>query len=324
MKLNQTIFRWLLSAHVKNKLSILIYHRVRENVDALTPYDLGVNAFERQMKLISRYFDVVTVSEGIRKIRENDISRPTVAITFDDGYVEQYDIALPILNKYGLKASFYVTTGYFDGGMMWNDYVVESFRNIDSGNKNSIDLTEIGFGCHSVSSITEKRLTLNKLLIFLKRMHPSKRDEAVDIITSIMGGRSEANLMLSQQQIRNMANAGMEIGCHTKMHPILTSLSDNEVIDEIAGSKAILEEILEKPVHYFAYPNGKPYEDYMPEHIEIVKDLGFYGALSTAKGVATGESDFFQLPRFTPWDDGQFKFMLRLIGNYSETEPLIV
>ena len=65
----------------------------------------------------------------------------------------------------------------------------------------------------------------------------------------------------------------------------------------------------------FAYPNGQPGHDYRHEHVALVHDLGFDGAVSTAWGVARAGADIFQIPRFTPWDRSDLRFELRMIGN---------
>jgi hypothetical protein len=67
-----------------------------------------------------------------------------------------------------------------------------------------------------------------------------------------------------------------------------------------------LENLLDEPVTRFAYPNGKPGEDYSPSSVQIAKDLGFEAAVSTAWGASNAQTDLFQIPRFTPWDTGRW------------------
>jgi hypothetical protein len=93
---------------------------------------------------------------------------------------------------------------------------------------------------------------------------------------------------------------------------------------EIADGKHRLEEIIGAPVTLFAYPNGKPGQDYAAEHVRMVREAGFSAAVSTAAGVAAEGSDLFQLPRFTPWDRKPAAFALRLLLNRRNAAPLIV
>ena len=121
--------------------------------------------------------------------------------------------------------------------------------------------------------------------------------------------------MMSSGQVRALRRAGMQIGAHTRTHPILARSEKHEAVAEIEGSKHDLEALLGEPVTLFAYPNGKPGADYSARHAEMVRRAGFVAALSTAAGAASAGSDRFQLPRFTPWDREPLRFGLRMIAN---------
>ncbi len=121
--------------------------------------------------------------------------------------------------------------------------------------------------------------------------------------------------MMTTEQVIEMRRAGMQIGAHTVMHPILAKLESNDVRKEISGSKQFLESILEEEISLFAYPNGKPNLDFQIRDTTIVKELGFKAAVTTAWGIGKTDSDLMQLPRFTPWDKTCFLFGARLIKN---------
>ena len=105
----------------------------------------------------------------------------------------------------------------------------------------------------------------------------------------------------------------MEIGAHTMTHPILRALTEQAAAAEIGGSRAALEAITGKPVRAFAYPNGRPGDDYTERDRNLVASLGFDFASSTRWGAATRESDVYQLPRFTPWDRTPARWLARLL-----------
>jgi peptidoglycan/xylan/chitin deacetylase (PgdA/CDA1 family) len=121
--------------------------------------------------------------------------------------------------------------------------------------------------------------------------------------------------MMTSGELRQLSQAGMCIGAHTINHPILSRISADEAWQEIQGSKDVLVDILREPVSVFAYPNGKPGTDYLPEHVQMVRDAGFSAAVSTVWGTANGQQDRYQLPRFTPWDRSKTKFGLRMARN---------
>jgi hypothetical protein len=81
----------------------------------------------------------------------------------------------------------------------------------------------------------------------------------------------------------------------------------------------VLEALVGEPIALFAYPNGKPRQDYAGAHVELVRTAGFDAACSTAWGVASRSSDVFQIPRFTPWDREAWRFGLRLAQNLRRT-----
>ena len=107
----------------------------------------------------------------------------------------------------------------------------------------------------------------------------------------------------------------MGIGGHTVNHPILASVDAGGARAEIADGKQALEAMIGAPVPLFAYPNGKPGADYRAEHVQMVRELGFEGAVSTAWGACKGTPDVFQLPRFSPWDRTPLKFAARMARN---------
>ena len=121
--------------------------------------------------------------------------------------------------------------------------------------------------------------------------------------------------MMREDQVRELHAAGMEVGAHTVTHPILLNTAPDAARHEIVESGRRLAEILRQPIDLFAYPNGKPSVDYSAEHVAMVRDAGYATAVSTGWGVATAQSDRFQLPRFTPWDRTPGRFALRLIRN---------
>ncbi|HND98622.1 MAG TPA: polysaccharide deacetylase family protein, partial [Plasticicumulans sp.] len=123
------------------------------------------------------------------------------------------------------------------------------------------------------------------------------------------------DLMMTHAQLRTLHGAGMEIGGHTVSHPILTRTPAAVARAEIAGGRAGLEALIDAPVRSFAYPNGKPGADYGPEHVAMVRELGFDCAVVTSHGVSVAATDPYQLARFTPWDRSESRFQLRMLRN---------
>jgi peptidoglycan/xylan/chitin deacetylase (PgdA/CDA1 family) len=120
--------------------------------------------------------------------------------------------------------------------------------------------------------------------------------------------------------LRIMQQAGIEIGAHTVSHPILSRLEPAEARREIEESRAQLADIVRAPVLTFAYPNGRPLQDYAAEHVRVVRGAGFALAVSTAWGAMRGSCDVFQVPRIAPWDSSAPAFGARLLRAYAQAD----
>ena len=109
-----------------NKVVILIFHRVLRTPDPIFPNELDANRFNQIMVWIKSWFNVVSLDAAVKAIKEKNIPRRTAVITFDDGYADNHDVALPILKKHGLPATFFIATGFVDGGRMRNETIIVS------------------------------------------------------------------------------------------------------------------------------------------------------------------------------------------------------
>lgn len=290
------------------KLQILLYHRVLKEPDPLRPWEIDRYQFDEQMQALSNYYQILPLSEAMQLLQKKALPPQAVCITFDDGYEDNVSVALPILQKLNIPATFFIATGFLDGDIMWNDQVIESIRQHQD---EALNLTERGLSIYATKSIQDKNQSIQLIINAIKHKSSIERTQIVQSIAKITDARFEA-LMMNQNGVRTLAEAGMEIGAHTVTHPILKSLSLKEAEAEILNSKETLESILGQSIRYFAYPNGYPSRDYGLEHCRMLKRIGFKNGFSTWWGAADADMDPFQMPRFTPWDRSTLRFMLRL------------
>jgi peptidoglycan/xylan/chitin deacetylase (PgdA/CDA1 family) len=306
----------------RGRLSILIFHRVLPEPDAIFPDVLDAREFESRMRWVRNWFNVVPLTPAVSMLAKGTLPSRAMAITFDDGYADNEEIAAPILKRLGMSATFFVSTGFLDGDCMWNDRVIEAIRACKA---NELDLSAIDLGQHSLRSTDERRGAIDSLLKRAKHMEPARRREVCDAIVEAARTGPPPRLMMSPQQVRNLHHThGMEVGAHTITHPILSRLDPDAARSEIRGSKERLEEIVSNRIELFAYPNGVPGQDYVHEHVAMVEDCGFNGAVSTAWGAGSKKSDRFQLPRFTPWDRTSLRYGARLLANLRRSEEATV
>ncbi len=306
------LVRCLSPAGAQGRLSILIFHRVLREADPLFPGEFDAARFDAMLAWVTRLFDVLPLDHALARARSGDLPARAAAITFDDGYADNHDEALPILEKHGVSATFFIATDFLDGGRMWNDTVIAAVRNAPG---EVIDLEPLGMGRVRVGSVAEKRAAIHALLPALKYLPDDERRARVAAIAELSGSALPDDLMMTSAQVRALRSRGMVVGAHTCSHPILASLGAAEARREIAQGRARLEEILGERVGLFAYPNGKPGKDYLPEHVDMIRALGFDAAVSTAWGALRRDSDPFQLPRFTPWDRTPLRFGYRMMRN---------
>ena len=127
----------------RGRLSILIFHRVLAEPDRLFPEIPTAESFETCMRWVRGWFNVLPLTEAVDRLYAGTIPSRALAITFDDGYADNEVLAAPILNRLGMSATFFVSTGFLERGCMWNDRVIEAIR--ASANA-EIDLHQLGLG----------------------------------------------------------------------------------------------------------------------------------------------------------------------------------
>lgn len=301
----------------RGRLSVLVFHRVLAEPDPLFPDEPDACRFDEIMAWIKGWFRVLPLDEAVERLRREDLPARAAAVTFDDGYADNLIQALPVLQKHGLHATFFIATGFLDGGRMWNDTLIETVRRTAAA---AIDAGFLGLGELPLQSVADKRAALGRLLPTVKHLPAGRRAEAVARLAELGAAGLPQDLMLTASQVRALRAAGMGIGAHTVNHPILATLDAAAARREIADSRDFLQGLLREPVGLFAYPNGRRGSDYTAMHRDMVHSLGFRGAFSTHWGVACASCDPYQLPRFTPWDRQRWRYGFRLFLNYCRQE----
>jgi len=210
----------VLGTRGRQRLTVLIYHRVLAEPDPMFTRELVAPEFEWQMKLLANHFNPMSLEAALAALAGNSLPERAVCVTFDDGYSDNEQVAMPILKRCGVPATVFVATDYLNGGMMWNDTVCEAIRVI---NEEVIDLTNFGLGIVKVGSIQDKRLAVASIVSEIKHWDNSKRSDTAQGIKSFAGSM-RSGLMMTDEQVRNLYRNGVEVGAHTKSHPILAKI----------------------------------------------------------------------------------------------------
>jgi peptidoglycan/xylan/chitin deacetylase (PgdA/CDA1 family) len=280
------------------------------------PGELHAARFEATLSWLRRWFNVLPLDEAVRRLSEGTLPARAAAISFDDGYADNLTVAAPILQRAGLPATFFIATGYLDGGRMWNDGLIEAVR------RSPLDtLTTSQWGEFSLFDWRARGVAAQRLIDQIKYLEPADRERAVVEVARAAQTTLPTDLMMSSDQVRQMHKLGFTIGAHTVSHPILARIPLDVARGEIAAGRDTLERLIDARVALFAYPNGKPGRDYLPGHVAMVRELGFDAAVSTAWGASARGDDVYQLRRFTPWDAGRLRFGIRLAKNLAQPAP---
>ncbi len=303
------------------RLSIFYFHRVPELPDPLLPLEPDARTFDRMLGWISSQFRVLDPLEACERLYDGTLpSRPAI-LSFDDGYRDNFTIALPILERHGMRAVFFVATGYLEGDMMFNDRVIEAVR----GCRRDSLVVPIGSEDEGATAQelplrddSQRRAAIDRLLRHVKHLEPGERLDhvrAIERAADTHRGSRLLPMMMNADQVAGLKRAGMQVGGHTRTHPILVKLDDEQARTEIGGGLADLAAITgEKPV-LFAYPNGRRDSDYDERHARMAGLEGVQYAFTTHPGTASVSSPRHELPRFTPWDRTSFRFRFRSLLN---------
>lgn len=293
----------------------MIFHRVMLSRDDMSPWEPDAARFDQILSWVGNWFQVLPLDQAIRAMREGRLPPRAMAITFDDGYADNHDVALPVLRKHGMSATFFIATGFLNGGRMWNDSIIEALRLTPLRELDLRDVGDPALGCLPTQTIEDRRAAAGRIIRAVKYLPPEPRLRVVETIADRAQCDLPTDLMMNTAKLRSLRSAGMGIGAHTVSHPILARLDSEAARTEIERGRCDLEEQLGERVSLFAYPNGKPQEDYTPRCVGLVKELGFEAAVTTAPGAMRSSTDPWQIPRFTPWDIARWRFGARLVTN---------
>jgi peptidoglycan/xylan/chitin deacetylase (PgdA/CDA1 family) len=293
----------------QGSLLVLIYHRVLPEPDPLLPGEPDATTFASQLDVIGRLFNVLPLAEAVRRLRAGELPPRTACITFDDGYSNNCEVALPILKSRAMPATVFVAPGFLSGGRMFNDTVIEALRRASG----ELDLSREGFGRHALQDDAARVRAIASILPVIKYLPQAERVRRADAIAERVGAELPDDLMMTEEQVRRLHRGGVGIGAHTVNHPILANVDDATARQEIFESKAWLADMIGAPVTTFAYPNGGPAKDYTARDVALAREAGFELAVSTAWGSATAATDPLQVPRIAPWDRTAVRFGLRMV-----------
>ncbi len=295
---------------------VLLYHRV---IDLPTdPQLLAVTPdhFDSQLAYIKENHRVLSVEEFDHYlVGQQRFPRNSVFITFDDGYADNHVIARPILEKHGLQALFYVSSAYIGSGReyWWDEVERLILRNPALPPSFEFRVKDLVLEWNAKETIPMGALQeeYEALLITLRGMKSQERDDVLTDLRKRLGSPEAraTHLPMTVDELRAFArSSSVVIGAHTRLHPSLARLDEDDQREEVFGSRADLEAMLDIPVTRFAYPFGTP-SDFNDITIRSVEEAGFIHAAANNPGIAHARSPRFAFDRtlVRDWDVTEFR-----------------
>lgn len=289
---------------------ILYYHRVNDEGDPFFPAT-PTRVFDEQIRHVAAHYKVVPLSELLDRLN-NGSPEPIVAVTFDDGYRDNYTHALPILERYGVSATIFLTTGSLDTREpLWFERLAGA---VQRTSREFLDV-ELDVPRRFYFRSVEERLRSNDgIFSILRRLTDAERRIELERIIAKLGAPDLADRrdrMLRWDEARSMTTRGITFGGHTVDHPFLSKLDASGLDWEVSECRRRIEEELQRPVRYFAYPNGRE-EDFNAGNKDALRAAGYEAALSTIWGVNRRSTDRWELRRGQPWENDPAVFAYKL------------
>lgn len=277
------------------KYMILCYHRV--GTEGIPYYcTLHVAQFEMQMKFLREHFRVLSLGQLCDELKNPRAEGNGVAITFDDGYSDLHTYALPILRKYEIPATVYLTADCIETGeVAWYDRI---FLALQVAAGEALELPFAG-GLRVELGTPQQRIADGAQIVSILRRTPAAERirfcEALEHLVNLPAEKLSGR-MLTWQQVYEMRSAGIFFGSHTLSHPVLSQLPIEDVHKELRESRTILQQRLGEPVLDFAFPFGKP-EDCGPVAEAAAARCGYRSAVTTTWGINTPGANMHALRR---------------------------
>jgi peptidoglycan/xylan/chitin deacetylase (PgdA/CDA1 family) len=301
------ILRLLTRVRQEHPCIILLYHRIVDensrylNKSAVVHHH--IKDFKREIPYFKRNFQILSMDEVVSHMKlGKGFRRPSMAITFDDGYLDNYTLAYPILKKHRVPATIYLTTGFIGTpDKIWTEQIGLALLETKKDYFNCSSILEDK--TISIKTKGEKEQAYSKISKALKLRPDDERRELLQKllerleVNEKLGRHFGERVMLNWDEVQEMRKDGITIGSHSHTHPILSRMPIQKAKDEILNSKKVVEKNVNIEVKHFSFPNGRE-EDFSEELRDYCREIGFESTCSVIYGANdASEGNVFALKR---------------------------
>ena len=297
------------------KSFVLMYHRITEL--EIDPWDLAVSPenFEEQLIALKKTYNVISLDELVEAKKNKKLKNGTVAITFDDGYKDNYTAAYPILIKHQVPATFFISSAYIENQKeFWWDKLIRLIFT-ESNLPERLELKTIGKHWNIQQDTFDEKVRLDfffDVWSSLVEVHPNLRDQGLSEIEFWSNHDKNIrpdHLPMSKAELIEMSQHPLiSIEAHTNNHAALSYLNKDSQREEIQNGKLWLEQVLNKSITGLSYPNGSYNED----TISLMEEIGFEYACTTEELRNSSYISDHKLPRFQVRDWNKEDFINKL------------
>jgi len=283
----------------RNSLTILAYHRINDSYSGPDGMSISCKDFENQILHLKKNYNLISLEQAVDCIKSHkQLPENSVAVTFDDGYKDNYTQALSILKKYSVPVTIFLSVGAIEENKpIWFDVVANSF---DITKQKFIDLSKFNLKKYTLISEDNRFLAKNETISFAKKLQKYDRENLIEYLLNELEVErkdiSSDGEMLNWEEIKEMRDEGISFGSHGVSHSILTRIPKEELTYEIEASKQIIEKRMGISIKFFAYPNGQA-RDFNESIAQMLKKSDYEAGFTLLKGSNNGASDMFALRR---------------------------
>jgi peptidoglycan/xylan/chitin deacetylase (PgdA/CDA1 family) len=294
-----------------------VYHRINDQGDPFFPA-LPRRDFAAQLDHVASHYRVEPLEEVVSWLASGAAGPPRAALTIDDGHPDTLDVAFPELERRGLSATLFLSTGPPETGVpLWID---RARWTVKHARARLLDAAPLGLPGGSLDGTAARLELLARLLRHLKTLGPMDVDRSILALETLLEPEGPRLPVLEWDGVRRMAAGSVVLGGHTHRHYMLSRLDDLTLEDEIVTAHRLIEERTGHRVRSFAYPNGEA-ADYDLRAVAVLRRLGLRCAVTCRNGLARPGQDPFQLPRLYTSAPSLSLFAARLAGLGREEAP---
>jgi peptidoglycan/xylan/chitin deacetylase (PgdA/CDA1 family) len=295
-------FKLRIHRFLKRELGVILtYHSV---VSLPLGFDIWTHIplelFEEHMAILNNEANVISLRDMVAGLQHQNLPKYAVAVTFDDGFGNNYSRAYPVLQRYRIPATIFLATGFIGTQkLFWPERL--AYQLIKTGEKEIV----VWRRSLCLRDKHERRETYIFLCDYLKKLHPVVLEAELALIEkelmvqySLEDSLFREWLPLNWEQVKEMVTSGLvDFGGHTVDHHILSRLEDAESQEQIKSCRQMLDAHLGCSRPLWAFPNGTP-NDYSAKHKQMIASQGFSAMVTTDLSYVSGDSDLITLGRW--------------------------